>query len=1086
MARNSGSGTSSPDPLASSFNEIATSTHPTKPIRATLTTPKKALAKVNGNIRLQDFYLTTPPAGLLRNSSPTKSIAQTENLLSPWRIHVTVEAEKQEEKNSNRSPAKSPTKKVTGRTRTTTVPLKGADDSSPVQVKRSRGRPRKSLDMPITRPATPGPKKSMQRRNDGEADDNLGDFSRSKATSPKKGRGRPGKSLDTPLHNGDIFTDIAAELQTTAGSTPAVPLRSAGSPKRMKSKGRKKAVTHRKNAVVSNTSINNDELLGTGDDAMSAEYISKVQVSDQPVSLSSKDEANKSETHHDPTNEHQEFDSIMESEGFSMVSVSSLPSAQQHLVNLPEQCEPSTGISPDAMYRSRTSNTQTAVLDPPRAVIVEASGLPASSLASFSRLKDNLNAAIQSRPQPSPSDVDNSSRLYQIIHQRTPSQSFSSPALPAPLLPVPPTYSPPAEAKPAGDTPKLARVVRAGIALQGVLNPVSQDTDKELPKSRQKQSSSGKTSPKDRLDDLFSGFGAGTRRELRAGLRLGEELAKRQQVVCQAAAMLRISPDDVFEETAEPGRPRSSSPQETSTYTLTVPGVVRPLQYPPLPNPQLPSPEGSETVDNDDGDDGMSWKADTPDKQELAQMIVVPATFSSPLPEDPDLRKIAREAKWQREREAISRQIQEANSSQVIIIDSSSIKDDNDTTVDDGEDGSENLAPKNGEETIDVWQCEAQQSSQVQNAVNVGSSEVLVTEELVRPRRSKLPSPWRRNNQVVYSDDPTPTEKSVAWQQDLKHTVTPQESVRRKRVRYEASDYSVLSEFIGQPDAESSQILDEDHLMEDMEEDSPSKKVQTSKPLLHTQYHEKNSGIVGTNRTLESKEIKIKQSAIPPTVKYSSTYMSVSKNENHVGAEVFQQLQPPLKAWLSRITSFVPRLQDLIPTISSTAKPIIITSSKSEPTFSASIPGPLDRKDSLSVYKPWTVPHYRALQPLYLAAKQDKKLYPYDPQSPSAWLRGRDIFSLGWKKVIEEWELGLVDTFLDMLDVYGVNDGELDKCGDVKELIDEREVINRIFSLWVGEVQRQETPLGSGTVGIFDPRHEWRKPAVLKAAAEGR
>ncbi|MCJ1391302.1 hypothetical protein MMC18_004165 [Xylographa bjoerkii] len=1082
MARHSGSGTSSPDPLASSFNEIATSTQSAKSMRATSTTPKKALAKGSGNIRLQDFYLTTPPAGLLRNSSPTKSIAQTENLLSPWRIHVTVEAEKHEGRNSNRSPSKSPTKKVTGRTITTTVPLKGADDSSPVQVKRSRGRPRKSLDAPFTRTATPGPKKSTQRQTDGEGNDKPTDLSTPKATPPKRGRGRPRKSLDTPLYNGDIFTDLAAELNATAGSTPAVPSRSADLPKCRKSKGRRKAITPRKKVIESDTSINNDEGLGTGNDAASAEHMVEVQMSDQPVSLSSQNEANKSETHHDPTNEHQEFDSIMESEGFSMVSVSSLPSAQHHLVNLSELCEPSAAKSPDAMYRSSTSKTHTAVLAPPCAVIVEASGLPASSLASFSRLKDNLNAAIQNRSQPSPADVGNSSRLYQIIQQRTPSHTFSSPALPPPPQPLPPTHSPPAKAKPAGATPKLARVVRAGIALQGVLNPVSRDIDEQSRESQQKQSFATKTSPKDRLDNLFSGFGAGTRRELRAGLRLGEELAKRQQIASQAAAVLRSAPEDVFQETVEPGRLRSPSPQDTSNYMLTVPGVARPLQYPPLPNPQLPSPEGSETVDDDDN---MSWRADTPDNRGLTQINSAPTTTSSPLPEDPHLRMIAREAKWQLEREAISRQIQEANTSQVIVIDSSTINDDNDTMAGDDEDEREHSAPKDGEETIDVWQCEAQQSSQLQNAATVESSKVLFSEELVKPRRSKLPSPWRRNSQVVYSDDPTPAEKAVVWQQNLKHTVTPQESVRRKRVRYEASDYSVLSEFISQPDDESSQMLGEDPPTDHMDRDSPCKKIQASKIPPQVQYRESKVGVVEKSWTLKFSEVEKMKSSATLAVESSSTSTSGSKKENYV-EEVSQPSQSSSKTWLSRITSIVPRLQDFIPTISSISKPITTTSSKSEPNFSASVPCLVKRTESLSVYKPWTVPHYRALQPLYLAAKKDRKLYPYNPQSPSAWLRGRDIFSLGWKKIIEEWELGVVDAFLDMLDVYGVDEGTLEKDGKVREPIDEREVINRVFSLWVGEVQRQETPVGNGTVGIFDPRHEWRKSAVLKAAAEGR
>ena len=1079
MAQHSGSGTSSPDPLASSFDRAATSAHLIKPMRAESSTPKKALTNTNGNIRLQDFYLTTPPTGLLRNSSPTKSIAQTENLLSPWRIHVTVEAEK-DERNANHGLSKSPFKQIIGRTFTTTVPLKGADDSSPVQAKRSRGRPRKSLDTLGIRVATPGPKKSRQSWTGGNGDDSTVEVLNLKATPPKRGRGRPRKSLDTSLHNGDIFTDIAAELQATAGSTPAVPSRSASSPKRRKSKGRRKAITPRKKAVKSDTSINSNKSLGTGDDAMSAEHMFESQKSDQPVSLSSQDEANKRETHHDPTNEHQEFDSIMESEGFSMVSVSSLPSAQQHL-NLSESCKPSTDISPDTMYRSRTSNAQTGVLAQPHTVAIEAAGLPASSLASFSRLKENLSAALQYRPQPSPSSVGNSSRLYQIIQQRTPSQTFSSPALPLPPQPAPPSHSPRALEKPSGASPKLARVVRAGFMLQEVLDPENKHVDQQFPENQSGQSSANTKPPKDRLDDLFSGFGAGTRRELRAGLRLGEELAKRQRVASQAATVIESTPDDVFQETVEPGNPTSPSPQDTSTYTLTVPGVARPLQYPSLPNPQLPSPEGSETVDDDDS---MSWKADSPDIRESNQNTKVPAITSPALPEDPRLRMIAREAKWQLEREAISRQIQEANTSQVIVIDSSTIDDDHDTRVEDEENEREHLVPNDSEETIDIWQCEAKQSSQIQNASTIGESEVLFSEESIKPRRSKLPSPWRRNSQVVYSDDPTPIEKSVVWQQDLKHTVTPQESIRRKRVRYEASDYSALSELIGQPDDESSQLPEEDHSMEDIGVDSPSKKVQASRIGSNVQCHEKKLGAIERGWTIKCSEHGTKKSPTSP-VKANSTSTSDLQGENYVD-EASQQTQPQSQTWLSRITGFVPRLQDLIPAISSTTKLSTAPLSKSEPTISHEIPVPSNRKESLSLYKPWTVPHYRALQPLYLAAKKDRKLYPYDPQSPSAWLRGRDIFSLGWKKIIEEWELGVVDAFLDMLDVYGVDEDKLDINGNIKELIDEREVINRVFSLWVGEVQRQETPVGNGTVGIFDPRHEWRKPAVLKAAAAGR
>ena len=109
---------------------------------------------------------------------------------------------------------------------------------------------------------------------------------------------------------------------------------------------------------------------------------------------------------------------------------------------------------------------------------------------------------------------------------------------------------------------------------------------------------------------------------------------------------------------------------------------------------------------------------------------------------------IAREAEWQREREAVSRQIEMANKSQVIVIDddTSELRD----MSDEDEDGS------------DVWQAEANESREPTPEV----SEIVERPQIVKPRRMQLPSPWRRNSQVVYSDKVEATEADLFWQPD--------------------------------------------------------------------------------------------------------------------------------------------------------------------------------------------------------------------------------------------------------------------------------------------------------------------------------
>lgn len=265
----------------------------------------------------------------------------------------------------------------------------------------------------------------------------------------------------------------------------------------------------------------------------------------------------------DPTEKHHEYDSILESEGFSMISHSTLPSAQQR------------------------SGQVSALKDQ--------HNLDESSLSLAPRIETTTGK------------VGSTSKTV------TPAVA-PSPELPPqmPSIEAHPSSRP--LEKPTDGTPKLTRIVRAGIALQGVLKPKHGSAERSSsaagPGSCPEPAFA--KSPKQRMDDLFSGFGPGTRRELRAGLRLGEELAKRQQNA-QGKSNLRYE-DDVFSQNATSAYPQLPDSASSREYSLKVPAPEQQVEYPLLTRRQLPSPEESLL----DDEDRMSWKATSPEPEDPA------------------------------------------------------------------------------------------------------------------------------------------------------------------------------------------------------------------------------------------------------------------------------------------------------------------------------------------------------------------------------------------------------------------------------------------------------------------------------------
>lgn len=231
--------------------------------------------------------------------------------------------------------------------------------------------------------------------------------------------------------------------------------------------------------------------------------------------------------------------------------------------------------------------------------------------------------AVQSNAQPSDKSSSPSIAKNSLV---TPFGDYLASSIPPPIEPQ--AISPSKTA-----TPRLARVVKAGIALQGVVHVdsgVSATGSPEQSKSQQQ---------KTRLDGLFSAFGEGTRRELSAGLRLGEELARRSHsrqtsrstspvVLVENKNNDAIADDDVFQvssagTTTTSNSQRLPTPVETmerasgsplslrradETYALTMP----PTESADVEYPSLTSRTQHVHLASPESDDEMDWQADTP------------------------------------------------------------------------------------------------------------------------------------------------------------------------------------------------------------------------------------------------------------------------------------------------------------------------------------------------------------------------------------------------------------------------------------------------------------------------------------------
>lgn len=698
---------------------------------------------------------------------------------------------------------------------------------------------------------------------------------------------------------------------------------------------------------------------------------------------------------------------------------------------------------------------------------------------------------------------------------RSPSNRHITPAAgDSPLPPFPPQPAAAQQStrelnKPTSGTPRLVRVVRAGIALQGVLSPSRQQRTSEslAPWANHSSPLSFAASPKERLDELFSGFGPGTRRELRAGLRLGEELAKRQKPNPQSAS--QKNDVDVFAPDSDVRYPQLPI---ASHYTLKVPDSTM-SKSPSGFNAQLPSPARS---DADADDDRMSWKYDTVQSNtaqaKLGNLSTMDPTYPEPSPVNRTL--LEKEAEYQRDREATSKQIQNANSSQVIIVNS--------------DDEHESSHESDLEDDGDIWQEEARSSNAHQSASDIPP--IFLQNESRKPRRSQLPSPWMRKSHDVLNSSPAPNDSDLFWQPRQAEVSAGKAKMQRSTIQSKTLELSMvcgssfsldgvsdgvdedlvtrdsqsaLQSSVGPRTDETEEISDQqrewtilDQSLDGIDSDGSSYEAQnddnsvnddedlestllshhfmqedTSSPL------DEGTGIVTTDASISTTgfvEEDVPQPRTPsclartPRTASSKKVVRFTADTSDppptiVAAPPPAPLPPAPSSWFGRVTSLLPTWASSAP--AAAAVPLPSPKPKKIINLSAVDVGPLPS------YMPWTSCHWWALIHVTRQLSANPSLHPYSATSMAAQWLGTVVSVNRWSKTITKMDCAVVERFMRVLQLRGTFKGLEDKVmegGKMQwgrlpgEWIDRRTVVSAVVAQWAVDVQDGVAEVGWG------------------------
>lgn len=1127
MSYSNESSTSSPDPLEMSHSNLELSSPPKQRRETPKLTPKKILGETSNNVRLHDIYLSTSPAAKNHSTTPKKGGA-AQPPISPWRIRVIVQAEPENEIDNTAKPRHSIQPSI-GRTVKTIVPLKQAGESVMDAQKRSGATPQKKLFK--KRPGTPKPTGAGQHDSTSISSlKNTSDGIPQVATTPKRSRGRPRKSQGG---QSEMLGGKPGNHHATNHVSPLdnlVELGLLGEMTGPRRRGRRKAPTPRKQATNPNAVLqgsgqglqlgletnekesdsqqvsglkrkidttsapnknervkrsrivvssphgdanktvvsvarrdqehpNQDWLLSHGntltrgnvpalessptpDTQHNGKFGSQL-VTDSNVEKTTQSQFTRSHHFFDPTHEHREFDSILESEEFSMISVSTLPYGK-------------VGLNIAGNDRQGVEG------DPNLATILSPDLRRSSEGAAQHQLE------VPSQHHEETLSVSAVKNIEQSDSRQTPLHMPSEPSN-LPLLRPLGIYNAPRVLDEVTDsTPKIIRVVRAGTALQGVMGPQElaevswKRANQELDLSK-----SPRTGRESESNDIFDGFGAGTQRELRAGLRLGEELAK-----SLAGRSSQTSPrntpleHNASTQTTNWDSLGLSRPKGNSGDDLTFPNAGQHISNSAISNHQLPSPDRSE-IDADE--DQMSLDGDTSaqveesvreDHDSQSDGGIDGVSYSS------HNRTMEREAEWQREREEVVRQIEMANSSRVIVIDG-------DTDLQDEERfGAERMEEV---EDTDIWQAEARSSDADLNYPG-HQSHCIIQNQVIKPRRSRIPSPWRRQGRLgsavqgnVGSDlfwrpgRAASEEIGTNQEQNPSPNASNPNDAARLREQLESSRYSHLDkDSMPKMKPNPSCTSDSDNLSMDelLDVDPDGGRGETKSPAVILESIERDEvtacqhkKTVDLPRTRPSK-ISIRQTKVEKR--------SRANDDSHT-PKTSQSIPTAIStSWLKYIVSFLPSWNQ--PTV---PKPLPLPRL---PNGRRRLPVAVS-EGPLCKYLPWTLDHWKALYVHYAAAREGRATFRFNRFGPTAWHIGVSHRYRHWTKPITQEDSAIADAFLSDLRRRGVATPPHNGV-----LIDDYKVLGMLFYIWKAGVMNGECEVGVGKTGWQTGSEEWWRP----------
>lgn len=773
-------------------------------------------------------------------------------------------------------------------------------------------------------------------------------------------------------------------------------------------------------------------------------------VANSDVEENTQSQSTRSNQFSDPINEHHEFDSILESEEFSMISVSTLPSGKVglHIAGNDRQ-----GNEGDSNLEIGLGNDNSRTILSPR-------------LRRSSEAATHYQLEVTSRHQEEVLSVSAVKNIEQLDNHQTPSHISLEPSNLPLLRPVRSHNAPRVLDETADSTPKIIRVVRAGTALQGVMGPQEltevpwKQTNQELDSSK-----SLGTGLETDSKSLFDGFGAGTQRELRAGLRLGEELAK-----SLAGRTSQMSPRNIVLEQSASNQTTDldslglSRPKEDSGDGLTFPNAGQNVSYPVISNHQLPSPDRSEI---DAAEDQMSLDAD------MSAQVEESAGEEDDTQSDEGIdgvshishnRTMEREAEWQREREDVVKQIEMASSSRVIVIDG-------DTDLHD-----EELFQAGGMEEIedsDIWQAEAR-SSDADLEYSDHRPHNIIQNQVSKPRRSQIPSLWRRQERrapAVQGD----VESDLFWQPRRVATteIEVNEEPNSDRDASNSNHAGKVRELL-----ESSRSNKRDKNSEAMTEPNPSRMgdldISSTDDLLDGDLGGRRveaQGPVVVPDSIERDELTACQhNATTDLLKTRSTQVSIrqtkvrkiSKPNGYSRARTTSKsiAAATSTSWLNYITSFLPGWNEPAP-----PKPLPRLPNGRRTLPVAVSEGPL------CIYLPWTLDHWKALYVHYAAAREGRATFRFNQYGPTAWHVGVSHRYRQWRKPITEEDSAIADAFLSDLRRRGT---ATPPHNDV--LIDDYKVLGMLFYIWKAGVMNGDCEAGVGTTGWQTGSEEWWRP----------